>query len=265
MTSLVPDKEQSLEQLRDSEQRFCALLRAVDDPSRNAIGKWDIGTVATHVSHIFRMYPSVAYGTPSSVPDHLDLASAWDKLLEEDRERDPLRVADRIQTYTDEFFDAITRADWTGPIMWHGGLRVPAYILPSLLMNETELHGLDIARAENREWAIPRPNANTVLMGLYPLLPHYLDTDQAKGVNATWELKPRGGSPSYMTVSGGRLNVAERPPGNVDCKISADPVAYLTVGYGRRSQWGALFKGEIVAHGRRPWLGFKFAKLFHAP
>ena len=264
MSALIPDRDRSLELLRDTQQRFSALLRAVQDPKRTAIGKWDTGTVATHVSHVFRMYPSIAYGTPSPIADHLKLSEWWDKMLAEDRERDPSRAAERIQGYTDEFFDAITRAEWTGPVSWYGGLKLPAYVLPSLLMNECEIHGLDIAGAENRAWQIPREQAVVILLGTLPLLPHFLNHDVARDVNATWQLKLRGGPPAFVSVRDGKLSVAERAPGPIDCTISADPATYLLVGYGRRSQWPALLKGQVLAYGRKPWLGLKFARLFHS-
>jgi Mycothiol maleylpyruvate isomerase N-terminal domain/SCP-2 sterol transfer family len=265
VNALIPDKDHALELLRDSQQRFCALLRAVEDPKRSAIGKWDIGTTATHVGHVFRILPSVAYGTPSPVPNHRALADEWDRMLAEDRERDPKRVADRIDGYTEEFFDAIGRAKWTEPVVWHGRVRIPAYCLPSLLLNETEIHGLDIARGEDRTWEIPKPQALNILIGLLPLLPHFVNHEQAAGVDTTWELKPRGGPNVYVTMREGKLSITEQPSGKADCKISVDPATYLLVGYGRVSQWGALAKGKIVAYGRKPWLGLKFAKLFAAP
>ncbi len=47
--------------------------------------------------------------------------------------------------------------------------------------------------------------------------------------------------------------------------ISADPVAFLLVGYGRTGQWGQIIRGKLVASGRKPWLGFGFGKLLTSP
>jgi hypothetical protein len=74
----------------------------------------------------------------------------------------------------------------------------------------------------------------------------------------------RGGPRAFVSLRDGRLSVSDRRPEEVDCWISADAAAYLLVGYGRRSQWSALAKGQVLAYGRKPWLGLKFAKLFHA-
>jgi putative sterol carrier protein len=47
--------------------------------------------------------------------------------------------------------------------------------------------------------------------------------------------------------------------------ISADPVAFLEVGYGRANPLVAALTGKLVAKGRKPWLGLAFGKLFAAP
>jgi hypothetical protein len=51
----------------------------------------------------------------------------------------------------------------------------------------------------------------------------------------------------------------------VDCVISADPVTYLLVVYGRMPLGRALLRGGMVAWGRRPWLGLCFKSLFFNP
>jgi hypothetical protein len=42
-------------------------------------------------------------------------------------------------------------------------------------------------------------------------------------------------------------------------------VTFLLVVYGRMPVWRALLRGEIVAKGRRPWLGLRFKGLFFNP
>jgi hypothetical protein len=58
------------------------------------------------------------------------------------------------------------------------------------------------------------------------------------------------------------ITEAENP---VDCWISADPTAFLLVGYGRVSQWSQILRGRIVAGGRKPWLGAAFSQLLTGP
>ena len=47
--------------------------------------------------------------------------------------------------------------------------------------------------------------------------------------------------------------------------ISADPVTFLLVGYGRMPLGRALLRGGMLARGRRPWLGLRFKDLFFNP
>ena len=47
--------------------------------------------------------------------------------------------------------------------------------------------------------------------------------------------------------------------------ITADPVAFLLLGYGRISQWSPILRGKLRAGGRKPWLAMKFATLLASP
>ena len=53
--------------------------------------------------------------------------------------------------------------------------------------------------------------------------------------------------------------------GPVDCHISADPVAFLIVAYGRGSQWPPILRGKITAWGRKPWRAFGLMRLLVNP
>lgn len=259
----VPDRERALAQLNGSTKRFTSLIRTAD-PSRNAIGHWSTAEVATHVGHIFGMYVDFLAGGTSPVDDHRNISPTWDRMVAEDPERDPFALTERIDKHLEALLGALREADWTGKVHWHGGLQVPAYALVGILVNESEIHGMDIARAESAEWKIPRANAAMALESLYTVMPEYLKPEAAAKLDATWQIKLRGASSTYFQLQDSRMNITTEAPGTVDCRISADPVPYLLVGYGRISQWGPLLKGQIVAYGRKPWLGLAFAKLFQS-
>jgi hypothetical protein len=67
-----------------------------------------------------------------------------------------------------------------------------------------------------------------------------------------------------VTIRDGALTVT-REDGPVDCHVSADPVALLLVAYGRRSQWGPIVTGKLVAWGRKPWLGPRLVRYLVTP
>lgn len=242
---------------------FTSLLRSVRDPHRNAIGYWSIGEVAAHVGHILGMYPAMIRGEGSPVTDHLKLGESWDLRLEEDRERDPSAIADRIDASMTQFSESIDRAHWEQTISWHGGMEVPVWALPTIVINETDIHGLDIATAENKEWEISASDARTVIHGLMSLLGGFVNEDASRHVEATFALHVRGGKTFYIAIDHGSCRTGSSKPGTIDCHISAAPVDYVLVGYGRRSQVRAALTGKIVAWGRKPWLSLRLPKLFH--
>jgi len=95
-------------------------------------------------------------------------------------------------------------------------------------------------------------------------MPGIVNPATAAGHTATYELRIRGGTTHYWAFRDGRFSIVDelRRP---DVVMSADPVACLLVFYGRRSQWPEIFRGRILAWGRRPWLALSFVKRFHQP
>lgn len=259
----VPERVQALRIVEGSAKRFTDLLRT-SDQSKIAIGKWTTGELATHVSLIAMMYPRLIDGASSPVPNHLDMASYWDEALEEDQLRDPAGAADRIDAAMAEFVAKATDANWESKVVWHGGKALPVYALASILNNEFIVHGQDIATAEGKPWTISRDEALLTFEGHLPLLPYFANAEAIGDLNATYQVKMRGGLPVYFKVADGGVTVLGEPNGSVDCKISADPLAYLLVGYGRQGQWGPILTGKIVSYGKKPWLGLRFGSLFHS-
>ena len=77
--------------------------------------------------------------------------------------------------------------------------------------------------------------------------------------------EPQSDGPRYVIrVADGTAEV-RTVGGPVDCVISADPVTYLLVVYGRMPLGRALLRGGMLAWGRRPWLGLRFKDLFFNP
>ena len=50
-----------------------------------------------------------------------------------------------------------------------------------------------------------------------------------------------------------------------DCTITADPVEFLLLGYGRIPQWSPVIRGKLRPGGRKPWLAMKFGTLLSSP
>jgi hypothetical protein len=264
MSLPVPDRPATLKAVRDCTARFTALLRSVSDPNQNAIGHWSISEAAAHTSHVYALFPELLRGGESPVRDHLALSDAWEVKLADDPLRDPSAIAERIVTAVEDFCNEATDAQWEQPKVWHGGIKMPTYALAGLLIGEAALHGRDIASAERRPWDIDAAQCVLMIDGLLPALPFYVKPEAVAGMKATYDLKLRGGPRLYFTIRDGTLTIDQASPGPIDCHISADPVAYVLVGYGRIGQLGPILSGKLVAWGRKPWLALRFATLFHS-
>ncbi|MGE5290807.1 MAG: hypothetical protein ACM3ML_27165 [Micromonosporaceae bacterium] len=96
------------------------------------------------------------------------------------------------------------------------------------------------------------------------MVPDYVDRRQAAGLHLAYELRFRGGLRYGLTVDAGTVAITA-PGRQVDCWISADPVVFLEVGYGRTAQWGQILRGRILAGGRKRWLGVTFGRLITGP
>ena len=256
MTLPVLERDPTLDSVADTSSRLSELIRSARDPGKTAIGHWTIRDVAVHTSHVFGILSSLLDGERSPVKDHLKMSEVWDAKLLEDDESDMNAIADRIDHSTKEWIDKATPEMWMRDLSWHGDLPMPVWALSGILVNEAEIHGLDIASAEDRPWEITRQKAIEAIVGLLPGLYVFVDESAAKGLNATFELRLRGGPRFYNTITDGALTI-DVTPKPADVHVSADPVEYLLIGFGRRSQWPAIATGKVVAWGRKPWLALE--------
>ncbi|ORV17937.1 hypothetical protein AWB95_05815 [Mycobacterium celatum] len=133
-----------------------------------------------------------------------------------------------------------------------------------LLLGEQLVHGLDIARATGQPWTISRDDALLVVPAALALAPNYLRQSRTRGMHTSFELRIRGGGRYRMAVDDGTA-VVSAAGGKADCVVTADPVTFLLVGYGRVSQWSQIIHGKLLAGGRKPWLAAKFGTLLASP
>ncbi|MGH3978321.1 MAG: SCP2 sterol-binding domain-containing protein [Pseudonocardiaceae bacterium] len=287
-STMTVDWERIQDALRDEVRRVTSLLRSVRDPEAAAVGQWSLAEVAMHLSQAWLVVPGLArrdlsriyevmpglagVAGDSLIRDMWDLDSVTTLGVRSDLERDPVVLADRIEARAEEFFGecAGRSADQRRPWMVEGAT-VSLSALTGHLLNETVVHGYDIARAEGRAWRIEPSHAAMVLAGfvipvIQALDPRALvDGGKAAGVRATYDLRIRGGHQFHFVFDDGALRVEEPSSRRVDCHISADPVAFLMVVWGRQNQWKAIAKGQLLAWGRKPWLGPRLRAFMRNP
>ncbi|MGH3777544.1 MAG: maleylpyruvate isomerase N-terminal domain-containing protein [Pseudonocardiaceae bacterium] len=280
--------QQGQDALRDEVARVTALLRSIQDPQPHAVGQWNLGEVAMHLSQawvavpglarhdlsrIHEVAPSLAgVAGDSLIRDMWDLAGTTTLGVKSDPERDPAVLADRIETRAQEYLSDCVGADPDAPRPWLvEGATVRQSTLTYHLLSETIMHGYDIAHAAGRKWRIEPAHA-AMALGRFnvpvaqALAPRaFVNGAKAAGVQATYDVRIRGGDSFHFIFDDGDLRVVEPSSRRVDCHISADPVALLMVFWSRQSQWPAIAKGKLMAWGRKPWLGPQFRSFMRNP
>lgn len=255
------------------------LIRAVDDMRLPVPGSaWTVGEAAAHLVIGLRGYTDAACGEAKQWLELTPPAGSYSErvtglnalTVAAEPERDPAGAAEAIAGGVGEFLAA------TEPLGPSEAIPTPWYAeeatlsvaeATALLLGEQLVHGHDIARAGGRtpQWPIPPEEARLALRGVPPMMSLAADPVRVAGLTATYQVRI-GRVPAFVVrVADGKV-VAE-PVGSqpVDCYLAADPVALLLVGYGRMSQWRAVARGDLLAWGRRPWLGLRFKSLFVNP
>jgi uncharacterized protein (TIGR03083 family) len=274
--------ERAQDALRDEVRRVTALLRAVPDPAAPAVGSWNLAETAMHLSQVWLVAPGLAKADLSGIYEVIPNleGTAGDSLIRDiweldgvtrlgvrsDPERDPGVIVDRIEARAQAYFEGCAgrSAEQRRPWLVEGS-SVSLATLTGHLLNETVVHGHDIARAAGRRWPIEPSTAATVLADFVILDPRALVSEHAAGARAVFDLRIRGGSRFRFVFDDGAMRIEEPSSRGTDCHISADPVALLMLVCGRRSQWTAIGTGQLTAWGRKPWLGPRFRAFLRNP
>jgi len=280
--------QQSQSALRDEVRRVTTLMRSITDPRTPAVDGWNIAEVAMHLSQNWMLVPGLArqdvsrykgvvpgiaeVAGNSMIPDMWDNADMNARALRSDTERGLAVLADRIEERAQEFFDECVGHSPDEPRPWIvEGTTVPLSALTCNLLNETIMHGYDMARAAGRKWRIEPTHAAMVIQQFFvPVIQTndpktFVNADNAAGLKATYQLHLRGDGRINWIFDDGSLMVEEPSTRPTDCHILADPAAFFMVFWERQSQWNAIVKGQLLAWGRKPWLGLKFRSLMRSP
>jgi hypothetical protein len=258
--------------------RFTGLLQETDDIERRAAGTdWTVAETAAHVSCVLTGFSAAIAGEPQAptpeqyldadFPTRLAASNAATNAMVD--HTDAGRLAEVITVGAQRFLELAAAADpqmecetpWYGP----GRTRTPD-CLTALALSELTVHGHDIATGTGRPWPIPAEHATLIVGTVCPeMSPLLVQPDAGRGAPVTYEVRLRGNGPRYVIrVADGTAEV-RAVGGPVDCVISADPVTYLLVVYGRMPLCRALLRAGMLAWGRRPWLGLRFKDLFFNP
>ncbi|MDP9070963.1 MAG: maleylpyruvate isomerase N-terminal domain-containing protein [Actinomycetota bacterium] len=254
-----------------SSARLTSLLRSATRPSAPALGEWDLTDVAVHLSHAVDGVTAMAKGGGPLLEDIGQLPLLTGALVRGEAERSLAAVADRMDASVVDFLGVVRAGRAEERRVWLvDGVELTLTNLTCHVLNELIVHGHDIAVANGVPWPIERSHAALVLCGfLFPAMDGLgralVDQDEAGELRAGLDVRLRGGGRAFLRFDHGDLSVEPSPPGPADCHLSVDPATFLLVAWGRKSQWPAILRGQLLAWGRRPWLGARLRALLQNP
>jgi uncharacterized protein (TIGR03083 family) len=246
-------------------RRLVGLLQAVPDPQAPTRGlTWTLGETSLHVAGGPARYADFALGRDLPEPT-IDLGPVFAGRMAEQSERAPSVLARRLDADLRQYLAETADLPATHPVPFFGGVTIELAAQSAILLGEFVIHGRDIARSIGHQWPIDRAHARLIVAAVTALLPRYVDRASVGGLTAVYDVRLRGGPTFQVRFDQGSATVGPADPGAADCRLTADPVSFLLVTYGRQSQWPAILRGQLLAWGRRAWLGLRFQRLFARP
>jgi len=252
--------------------RVCEVLRTVRNPAAPALGVWDLTDVAAHLSHALDAIAAMGEGGGGLLEDIWTLSGLTERLVAGEAERDLSALAGRIEAGAARLVSLMEAGDRSTAITWLvQGIELALPVLTCHALSELLVHGRDIAMAEGVPWPIAKSEATLALCGfLFPVLGSLgsvmVDQEAAARVRATYDIRVRGACRVTMRFDDGEMALTQGDGGaRADCHLWVDPTAFLLVAWGRVDQWRPIACGQLLAWGRRPWLGLSFRRLLKNP
>lgn len=232
--------------------KLAAALVAVPDPSKRAVGHWNIAETATHVSHSSSYFLAAARGE-ADLEDLDENAATTTRAVAQDRERRLPILAERILTGERALVEFARNTPGDPPVTPFQGVTIPLSAMLGIELGELIVHGFDITRAAGMPWEIRPEDAALALQGLGQLLPAMLDTRKAGNLHMTCDLRVRHGQPVLITIADGAMQVEAPNAQPVDCHASVDPRKFLLLSFNRINPVMTLLSGGLLLWGRKPW------------
>jgi hypothetical protein len=250
--------------------RMSSLLRSVSDPDAPALGVWTKGQLAAHITHVYEVDLDLLNEVPPPLDDLADLREFTRSKVQDEAVCDPFALADRVDRAAAAFLAIARGMTGTEPRLWVGGVKVTASVLACHIINESMVHGLDLAGSAS--WKIEPRDARLAFEGF--ICPMYrslgrpsfaVHPEKAAGMRATYDIRVRGGGRWFFVFENGGLVIEDPSDRPVDCHLWADPRAIMLLAWHRTGLAGPMRSLQVLAWGPRPWLAFRLPALLRLP
>jgi uncharacterized protein (TIGR03083 family) len=227
---------------------------------------WTVGEAAAHLGQANQLMAEIAAGRPTPYGDgtRAGLAEANAQALSEYTERDGAVLAERITDQAAAFIEATRARPATDAVPTPMGT-MPLRGLSGYMLAHMLSHGSAIAIALRQAPLVQPHHVELMLPFIVATMPRLVDNAAVRDLNASFQLRVRGGSRFTVRFADGAATVSDRPEGPVDCTISADPASFFLLTAGLSSQWPLIARGKLRAWGRKPWLALRFLGFFAIP
>jgi uncharacterized protein (TIGR03083 family) len=265
MNALLVDLAQARNALRMAAGQASELVRSLPDPQAPVPGlDWTVGQTAAHM--VSAPMDFLRYATGQAVPEAtIDLRTRNLERIRQVGRRDLAELAGLLVEETDRYLKETADLPADHDVPFFGETTVSLAAQTGILLGEYVVHGHDQARAARRRWHIDPSHARLVIGAIAPLGPRFLDRQAARDVRIAYDIHVRGGPRFIFRVAGNEATVEPGSGAPVGCRISAEPVAFLLVVYGRQAQWRPVLLDRMTAWGRRPWRAFGLKRLLVNP
>ncbi|MCP2336104.1 maleylpyruvate isomerase N-terminal domain-containing protein [Actinomadura rupiterrae] len=279
---MAPEKWNAIRaSLRDTTERFAALVSAVPDPYVKATDTWTVADTVTHVTSVGWLDTVLIDPTapPPPVPDLFERMKSMNVedvhelnrvVLGSLTERGVEPLLDRLRESVAFMLDRTADRDPDETVTWIGGAQVTLAGLFGHMINELLLHGHDIATGAREPWDIPPRDASyffgEFMVGLATHgLGHLLDGGgRPRERPISVEFRSAYTDPVVFRLVDGRTT-AHPPSGVPDVRLTFDPAVFNMMLFGRTSRVKAVLTRKVTIGGRRPWLLPEFLRTVRVP